>query len=484
MTHRGEHTGSGDLERRTTWFIQLRWLAAAAVGVTAVIGRLLGLSDVPVGPMLAVAAGLLVYNAVLYFVAARLAERPAGQIWRGANPLARLLMPRTFVGLGGENGVARTAFFAFVQITLDFVSLAALLHFSGGVESPFSVFFVFHVVIASILLSRRATYFQTTVGVLLFASVVLGEYFGILNHHHVGSIWPIEAYRNLGVVATDLLVVAATLYLASYLCSSVAVDLRERVRSNVLLSRQLAGEKQKLEAAYETLSESERAKSQYMRKVAHELRGPLGTIETALKVVLQGMAGSLDGPSRDLISRAERRAGELAAVTHDLLLLARAREAGVAAERVPVALDRLLAEVVEDFRQLAQSKNVVLSADANAGGTILADPAGMRQLLANLVENGIRYTESGGRVIARLGCQNGSLVLDVEDTGIGIPQDDLPRVFDEFFRAANAREHAAEGTGLGLAICKVIAERHGGNITVESRSGQGTRFTVTLPGAA
>jgi signal transduction histidine kinase len=87
-------------------------------------------------------------------------------------------------------------------------------------------------------------------------------------------------------------------------------------------------------------------------------------------------------------------------------------------------------------------------------------------------------------VTARLRSRGGRVVLEVEDTGIGIVEEDLPRVFDEFYRGANAREFAAEGTGLGLAICKVIAERHGGNIAVKSQPGQGTCFAVTLPGAS
>ena len=483
MTPGSELPISSDLERRTAWFIQLRWLAAAGVAAAAVIGRLFGVPGLPMGPILAVAASLAIYNTVLYVVAPRLRALPVKEGW-GASPFARLLVPRTFLGLGDDNGVARAASFAFVQITLDFVFLAVLLHLSGGSVSPFSMFFVFHVVIASILLSRRATYLQTTIGFLLFATVVVGEYSGVLDHHSVTDSWPANAYQSFNMAAGGLAVVGMTLYLASYLCSTVAVDLRERVRTNLLLSREIASEKRQLEAAYEIVQESERAKSRYMRKVAHELRSPLGTIETALKVVLQNMTATLDGPSRDLIGRAERRAGELAAVTRDLLVLARAREGDLGTERVTVALDGVVAEVIEDFRPSAQHKSVALSVDARCGRSILGDPAAIRQLVANLVENGIRYTRPGGSVAARLGPRNGSVLLEVEDTGIGIAEEDVPRIFDEFYRGANAREYAAEGTGLGLAICRVIAERHGGDITVARRSAGGTCFTVTLPGAA
>ncbi len=480
MTHGGELPVSSDLERRTAWFIRLRWLAAGAVVCMVGMARILGVSEVPAGSILGVVAILLAYNGVLHLVATRLRAKPAGRGWGSANSFARLLAPRTFLGLGDDGGVARGAFFAFVQITLDFVFLAVLLHFSGGIASLFSAFFVFHVVIASILLSRRATYLQTTIGFLLFTAVVLGEHFGILHHYPLQPAWPAEAYAA-GATAVRLAVLGATLYLASYLCSTVSVDLRERVRGNVLLSRQIAGEKRKLEETYETLRESERAKSQYMRKVAHELRGPLSTIYTALKVVLQRMTQSSDSAARDLLERAERRAGELAAVTRDLLLLARAREAGVGEEREPVAVDTLLAEVIGDLRDSAERKNVTLSAEPRCGRVISGDPAAIRQLLANLVENGIRYTKPGGSVTARLRSLKECVVLEVEDTGIGIAREDLPRIFDEFYRAANARECAADGTGLGLSICRVIAERHGGDIAVESRPGQGTCFTVTLP---
>ena len=481
LTDIGEFRASSDLERRTLWFIKLRWLAGAGVVCTTVMARVLKGPDAPVGPILALGSGLLVYNAILFFVGRRLFAKPAKGDWGSAHPFARLAAPRTLFGLGDDAGVARAAFFAFVQITLDFLFLAVLLHFCGGVTSPFSVFFVFHVVLASILLSRRGTYFQAALGFLFFAVVVLSEYFGLIGHRPLAWGWPPDAYRKASVAATSLVVLGATLYLAAYLCSAIAVELRSRLRANVLLSRQIADDKRRLEAAFATLRESERAKSQYMRKVAHELRGPLGTIETALKVLLQGMAGGLSEPSRELIGRAQRRAGELAAVTHDLLLLARAREAAVEGAQAPVALGALVAEVIEDFREAAGRKGVTLSARIASEEVVLGDPVALRQLVANLVENGVRYTGSGGSVTVSQHLHGESPVVQVEDTGIGIAAEDLPRIFEEFYRAANAREYAEQGTGLGLAIVKEIAERHGGGVAVESEPGRGTRFTVKLP---
>jgi signal transduction histidine kinase len=333
------------------------------------------------------------------------------------------------------------------------------------------------------MLSRRATYFQATVGFLLLTAVFLAEYFGLLAHYPLNWALPAEAHRNPSLVAATLVLLGVTLYLATYLSGTIAVDLRERVRANVFLSRQIADDKRQIEVAYEALRQVERTKSEYMRKVAHELRGPLGVVETALKVVLQGMAGQVSEQSRDLIGRAQRRAGELAAIAQDLLTLARAREAGLIQERTPVAIEELAADVIDDLRSIADRKGVILSTAASAGGTILADPVAIRQLISNLVENGIRYTGRGGVVSVRLSAHGGGWMLEVQDTGIGIAEEDQPRIFEEFYRATNARGHAADGTGLGLAIVRAIVERQGGDVAVTSKLGQGTRFTVTLPGA-
>jgi signal transduction histidine kinase len=112
---------------------------------------------------------------------------------------------------------------------------------------------------------------------------------------------------------------------------------------------------------------------------------------------------------------------------------------------------------------------------------MLADAKGLEELLSNLLGNAIRYSRSGGKVVLRVQKAGDVLRLQVEDTGIGIPQEDLNRIFEEFYRSPNAREHTTAGTGLGLAIVKAVVERHGGSISVDSTLGQGTRFTVDFP---
>jgi signal transduction histidine kinase len=472
---------AAELAERIGWLIRLRWIAVIGVACTIEAAhRILGI-PLPLGRLYAVAATLAAYNLVLTVVATRLkraqlpeAERPPGAI---SHAVLRLLW-----GMQLDREAPEAAALANIQISIDLFLLAVLLHFSGGIENPFIIFFIFHIIIASILLSPRATYMQATLGFVLISAVSFGECFGALPHYSIGGMWAAEGYRHPIVVGVELLVLGVTLYLSVYMGTTIAGRLRRREREIALLSRDLAEKAENLEAAYRKVRQTERAKSQYMRKVAHELRGPLGTVQTALRVVLEGLVGEVPERSRDLISRAERRAGELAELTKDLLALSRAREGQLATEMAPVNLEELIASVVEEMGPAAVRAGVSLSVKVAADlGELLGDPSGLQQLLGNLVSNGIRYTHEGGTVEVRVRRAAHFVRIEVEDTGMGIPKEDIPRLFEDFFRSASARERVPEGTGLGLPIVKAVAEEHGGSVAVESEPGRGSRFIVDLP---
>jgi len=480
----GQAPTAVELIERIGWLIRLRWVAVIGVAAFLEVARRFFPLELALGRLYAVLAGLAVYNAALSLLHRKLrAETPAPKTGR-RGWVARFLTPRTLLGFEGESEVVRAAVFTSLQITVDLIALAVLLHFGGGLENPFMFFFVFHVIIASILLSRRATFFHATLGFVLIATVALGECFGLLAHYPLGGVWRDGAYAEPRLVAAQLFVLGVTLYVAAYLASTIGVRLRIRVRDTVLLSRAVAEQAAELEGAYRRLQVVEDAKSQYMRKVSHELRGPLGTIQTALKVVLQRAGPTLAPESRDLVERAQRRAGELAEVTRDLLALSRAREGRLAVERSEVDLGAVVREQLDEAAADAERAGVIVALMVGAGvGKVLGDPRDLGQLCRNLLSNAIRYTPPGGRVRARLDRLGDRIRLRVEDSGIGIPEADLPRVFEEFYRASNARDRVPAGTGLGLAIVRSVAEQHGGTVVVSSEPGKGTCFTVELPAA-
>ncbi len=236
---------------------------------------------------------------------------------------------------------------------------------------------------------------------------------------------------------------------------------------------------------YRRLEELDQAKSRFVRLVAHELRSPLAAVQSLLDVTVAGYAGSVGEKGAELLQRAERRVSFLLALVNDLLDLAAGRLDQGRPERSLVDLGALSQRVVALLGTRAAEKGVALTLDVDpAGCTVWGVAEHLESLLTNLVGNAVKYTAAGGTAQVRLERGGDELVLTVADTGIGIPPDALPHIFDEFYRAPNARALEKEGTGLGLAIAKQAVDEHGGRIEVQSEVGVGTTFTVRLPAGA
>ena len=474
-----------ELIQRIGWFIRLRWLSVIGIVVFVEAGRRFLPIEFHRGPLFVLVAILALYNLLvsLGFRAMRARPDSADALGETARPgpVARFFLPQLAPDVVYGREAGRAALFASGQIAVDLVILAALLHFSGGVENPLRAFFVFHLVIASLLLSQSATYFYATVGLVLYAAVALGECAGVLQHYALQAHWRSDAYLDPRLVGTQVFLLGVILFVAAYLGSAIAGHLRRRELDVVVLSDQLAEKAARLGAAYAELSAAERAKSQYMRKVAHELRGPLGTIRTALGVVLGSPVGA-GAENLDLLQRAHRRAGELAQVTQELLSLTRARGSTTTLKVASVNPADVASRVLEEMRARATEKGIGLTVQIGGGpAAMLGDAEGLADLMGNLLGNAIRYTPAGGCVEFRMVRRGKSLVIEIADTGIGIPTEDLPQIYDEFFRSQAAREFVPDGSGLGMSIVKAVVEQHAGTIAVASTVGEGTRFTVEIP---
>ncbi|HEY3382398.1 MAG TPA: GAF domain-containing sensor histidine kinase [Vicinamibacterales bacterium] len=233
--------------------------------------------------------------------------------------------------------------------------------------------------------------------------------------------------------------------------------------------------------AYRMLEELDREKSRFVRTATHELRSPVNVMESLLTALADGYAGALAPEHADVIRRALRRVQALQLLVNDLLDLAAGKAHVKHAERRLVRLAPTIAEVCERFQAQAAAKGVGLVADLAAEPLELwADTVDLDRLATNLVGNAVKYTPRG-EVRITLARDGESAKLVVADTGIGIPTDGLARLFEEFYRAKNAKALEEAGTGLGLAIVKDLVGRYAGRIDVESTEGHGTTFTVTLP---
>jgi len=223
---------------------------------------------------------------------------------------------------------------------------------------------------------------------------------------------------------------------------------------------------------------------QFVTDAAHELRGPLAAMQSSLEVAIS--RNRAVGDYRDTIADVLDESRHLSKLANDLLLLAETGGDEAVAVRDRVDLGNLLRQTVAMFAGAAEERAVRLSLDAgDDAAAVSADPSQLRRLIGNLLDNALRFTPATGSVAVTLRSDPASrgVEVTVADTGPGIEPGHLAHIFDRFYKVDTSRSHAtaARGGGLGLAICRSIVERHGGRITVASRAGSGTTFTVRLP---
>jgi len=234
--------------------------------------------------------------------------------------------------------------------------------------------------------------------------------------------------------------------------------------------------------AIETLR-GEINKTWFLHKAAHQLRSPFGAIYSLMKVLRKGYMGSVNEQQQDAILRCEKRLEMLGAMINDLLNLGIKRQHGDRAMIQPVDGVKILRALEELYESSASEKGATIDfVIEESVPELMADGKLLDELFGNLISNAIKYTPPGGKIRVSLAREREHLVrFEVSDTGIGIAEEDIPRLFTEFFRGENAKAQAEEGTGLGLAIVKEILDFIGGSISVKSKVGEGTTLTCLLP---
>jgi two-component system, OmpR family, sensor kinase len=226
-------------------------------------------------------------------------------------------------------------------------------------------------------------------------------------------------------------------------------------------------------ATLERLERLFNAQRRFVADVSHEMRTPLTTIQGNVDLMRRF------GHDQEAMDAIQGETERMSRLVGDLLLLAKADAGRLSLEKQPVELDTLVLEVYNQARMFSDSITVELGAIEQA--QIMGDADRLKQLLLNLVSNGIKYTPAGGMVTLSMECDAQGVRIHVSDTGVGIPEDDLPHIFDRFYRVDKARSRAQGGTGLGLSIARWIADAHGGQLSVTSQVDRGSTFTVRLP---
>jgi signal transduction histidine kinase len=434
---------STNLVQRAYWLVRLRWVAIGMLAfATFVAGRFMYIT-LERGALYTIAGVLLFYNFILY-------DLLRYWTWGDKEPSARRI------------GAILT-----FQITMDLVILTTILHYAGGIENPFSFFFVFHMILGSILRSKRQSYLQATLAVVLFGGLVVLEGLAVVPHYDLVGFAAHGLYKKPIFVFGFLFIFTVTLYLVVYMTTSISEQLRVQQGS--------------YEQANALLEEKDQLKNQYVLRLTHDIKGHLAAIQSCLEIVINGLVGPLNEKQDDLVDRAHRRTVKCMAFITALLKLTRMKLTGEL-EMERFSLKNCVFNALAAVQRGARDKSITVthtidhSVDEIPGEAVLIE-----ETLTNLLFNAVKYTPAGGAVSLTVREEGPVIRVSIVDTGIGIPAAALEHIFEEFYRADNARSMERDGTGLGLAFAKQVVERHGGTIAATNNAHCGSTFTFTLP---
>ena len=293
---------------------------------------------------------------------------------------------------------------------------------------------------------------------------------------------------TIGVLAgLAVLVIGTQMQLSTWSIAlaalTVAIGLVPVVLRQVVVSRMLAAQQQ----AVRRLTELDQAKTDMLVTVNHEFRTPLTAINGHVDLLLDGAGGEVPPEARDMLQAIERNGAKLQRLIDSTFASSRFEAFEGHSTAVPTDVGDLVLRVVERAEPLAAARGVALAVAGESPALLVAaDGASLERALESIIDNAVKFTDEGGQVTVAVDAspRSDQAIIRVSDTGIGIPADDIPRLFSRFFRAANAQDAAIPGVGLGLSIAQQVVRAHGGTIGVESTIGQGTTMTVRLPASA
>jgi signal transduction histidine kinase len=439
----GDRLGSTVLVHNIRWFIRIRWVVVIALIMAAIISHFV--------PVIVTALVLLPPDKWPWVVAAFLAA---------ANLLFWVLSHR-LTAFSPDRFVRGNL---WLQIVVDLVIVTILVHFVGSTTTFVSFIYLFHVVLACIFFSPSQSFLVTLLAAGLYLLCVDME---------ILSVWPATGISPLaangivsrqlsGVYAASAVIIWLTVW---YLVATLSKIVRERDRL--------------LESANQRLIAADQEKNRIVLRTTHDLKAPFSGMESNIQVLKTQYWNQIPDAVRDIVNRIEIRGRTLSDRIRDILLLGDLRTPQVIASDT-FDLSGLLRGVVEEVNDKAQERGIAIHLDS-APVKAVGRPRYFSILFSNLIANSISYSHEHGNVEISVCSDSTDVHVLVKDHGIGIAEEFLPRIFDEYFRTKEALRVNPGSTGLGLAIVKEIVHMEGLKISVISEVGEGTAFDVAIP---
>ncbi len=446
----------GELQARLGWFVQLRWVFLLVLTLLIFFAMKAFHIKVPLIPIIVIAVVVLLYNCGFY------------------------LLHRVFFSQHTPTP-QELRIEANLQIGFDLLALVFLVYFSGGIENPFIYFAVFHMIMGSILLTGLDIWYQAIVSILLVCILIVLSWSGIISHYRMEGFAPRELWQSMPFLVAVITSFAATMLITVYMTNSISRSLHRRGKDLFDLTLQLEKKSIQLEEANQELirqqnlliqSEKLASLGNLSAGIAHELNSPLTGILNFAHFIKEGCPDQEQVQNDiDIVIRETERCKK---IIKGLLDFARQSQPEKKCDDITSVLNKTVNLVVhhKDFRNIELIKH--------APGylpKILFDADQIQQVFMNLIVNAQQAMPDGGRLEISTTYHEEKRVLDIvfEDTGCGIGEGELQKIFDPFYTTKDM------GTGLGLSISLGIIENHGGKLIVQSRKDAGAVFVVRLP---
>jgi len=435
---------------RNLWFIRLRYFAAILLFGFVVIGDTLlnfKLTGLQVRAVIITSILILLYNITLHSV-------------------------RKHVGC--VPGKFNCMHLSLIQIMLDLISLMVVVYYTGVIESPLYMFFIFHMIIGSLILPGYIVYATASIISLSFATLAIFQRYKIVETHIIHGL-----YTNVRpqVLTYDIFFIISftfMLFVSVYIANKIA--------------RQLYQREQQLRQTVEKVKELEISKQKYTMGVVHEIKTPVTAVMSILDLVYHGYVGPISDEVKVKIERAKARGEETLELINSVLRISKLKLLNIKSTE-EINLVQLLQNIIEKHTETAKSKNILIELkDSRDNQKIVkADPLLLDLAFSNIINNSIKYNTQDGQVEILIEGKESHLILRISDDGIGIPLEEKEKIFEQFYRASNVNKGKVEGSGMGLALVKEIIERHNGVIRIESPSPimkkgkPGTCVVISLP---
>jgi signal transduction histidine kinase len=385
-------------------------------------------------------------------------EMSIGALFRDGTVLHTIfegLVVALFAAVGSVRRLGRTLQAVAVAVGLMTAS-ATLVHLSGGYIEFHFHFFVMLAFLA--LLQDWVPY-------------ILAVAYVAIHHGLVGALWPEEVFNHSAAINAPW--TWAGIHAFFILCSSVGSIIAWRFNEKAL-------DKIKKQAA--ELEEATKLQADFTAMIAHDLRAPISTVLNTAELMEDGVFGPVSDEQQEWLGRMQSTCRSVVDIVSDFLDISKIEAGRLDLIKKRIDLYKLIQGSLKSYMPMATVKKISMTTVLEPGlPEISADERRLEQVLSNLITNAIKFTAAGGAVEIGARRRDGDIRFWVKDTGEGIPPDELGDLFEKYHQSTSGKTSRSKGTGLGLVICKKIAEAHGGRISVESRVGEGSTFSMEIP---